>query len=355
MPGESSQVGIREIYIGPRGSYKARRVCSRGQQVSCLSHMPPFVALAYCPLSWFNYRISYALHTLLMAGALILALWLCRPFSKQLRDYFLPATCLSLWFYPIFRAVTGGQNSTLSLLLIVLSLRAILAGRDWLAGIILGCLLFKPQFAVPLIGLNVLSRRFSVAGWSGVTALVLYSIGAMVSGPDWINNWLKFGWWFSEIDSGINYANSISWLGFFVAIFGHYNHSAMMIGWIIAFATAGCLCLIWGVMGRHVDIAAGWALALAGLPLLPPHAMYYEAGILLVPYFILLAEAKDKSLIYGLTFWALGFTQLLSSFMRFSPLFLLCLAFFILALYTLSQVLLSNRANKNNISLNRMT
>ncbi len=83
-------------------------------------------------------------------------------------------------------------------------------------------------------------------------------------------------------------------------------------------------------------------------------AMYYDESILLVTYFIFLAKAKDKSLIYGLAFWAFGFAQPLGAFIGFSPLFFLCLSVFILSLHMLSRFVLNNPANRDNASFNNM-
>jgi hypothetical protein len=136
---------------------------------------PPFVALAYYPLSLFGYRISYIIHSLLMVSALVLTIQLIRPFNPLIDQYKLSALALSLSFYPLFRAIWGGQNTAVILLLIVGTWRMALAHREWLAGIILGLLLFKPQFAIPLIGLFVLSGRWRVGLGSALTAVVLYS------------------------------------------------------------------------------------------------------------------------------------------------------------------------------------
>ena len=59
---------------------------------------PPFVALAYYPLSLLDYRISYIIHSLLMVSALVLTIELIRSFNSVIDRYKLSALALSLAF-----------------------------------------------------------------------------------------------------------------------------------------------------------------------------------------------------------------------------------------------------------------
>src|SRR5688500_11179655 len=79
---------------------------------------PPHTAIAYVPLSHLPYRASYALHTLLMVGALVAALQLVRPMVRLVDRHFELVAIASVAFYPMYRAITGGQNTALTLLLL---------------------------------------------------------------------------------------------------------------------------------------------------------------------------------------------------------------------------------------------
>ena len=292
---------------------------------------PPFVAIAYYPLSLFNYRISYIIHSLLMFSAIVISIQLIRPLNSLINRYQLSALALSLSFYPLFRAISGGQNTAIVLLFIVMSWRMALAHREWLAGIILGLLLFKPQFAIPLIGLFVLSGRWRVGLGSALTAVVLYSISSWVSGPLWVVPWSKFTWWFSQTDAGVNSANSVSWLGFLEAVFGTKNHVALFLGWGLISLTVIGVGLLWLIGGRRADLTSQLGITMPALVLMPPHVMYYDLSLVLFTYAAMVAVNSEKLwLILGFI-WLLGFSQIASTKIGFSPLFFVLLYTNILA------------------------
>ncbi|MCK9377083.1 MAG: DUF2029 domain-containing protein [Syntrophobacterales bacterium] len=286
---------------------------------------PPFLALIYYPLSLLNYRLSYIIHTLFMLGSLMLALQLLRPFSHTIDQYYLLTLAMALSFYPLFSGVLMGQNTAVILLIIVGAWRLALANREWLAGLILGLLLFKPQFALPLIGLYLLSGRWRVSLGSTFTGLALFLISSLISGPHWLSSWLKFSWWFSQADAGVNYANSVSWLGFFEAVGGAGNSMALIIGGVLVFLTSIGLALVWARGGRRGDLTAQLGLSLPGLILLPPHVMYYDMSLVIFSY-SLLAERNIKNFNTIIAFiYLLGFSQIISKTLGFSPLFFVLL------------------------------
>jgi len=284
---------------------------------------PPFWAAVYSPLSLIDYRTSYVIHTLLVIIALFLAVWLISPMNEYIAKHYILFACLALTFYPIFRAVLGSQNITFTLLLIVLAWRAVSANREWLGGIALGLLLFKPQFALPLIGLHLLSGRWRVALGSIPVAAILYGVGACISGPFWISEWLKYANWAAQIDSGINAHNAVSWLGFFQAVLGPYNQAAILTGWGMTIVTCTFLAVLWFIAGRRGDYTALMGITMAALVLLPPHVMYYDTGVLIVTLSAMAMCLMDRSLKMLCLVWILGFSQLLGKFSGFSPLFLI--------------------------------
>ena len=80
---------------------------------------PPPVAALYAPLAGVDYRWAYLLHTLLMAVALWGAVALARPAVPLVDRYPAASFAVALVAFPTYRAVTGGQNTALTLLLVV--------------------------------------------------------------------------------------------------------------------------------------------------------------------------------------------------------------------------------------------
>lgn len=288
---------------------------------------PPYVALAYSPLAELPYRGSYLLHTILMAGAMVLGLHLLRPLVPRLDRSFEAAAVASLAFYPMFRGITAGQNTGLTLLLLAIALRALHDRRDWSAGAALAALLYKPQFAVPLLGLALLRGRWRAAVGGAVGAVGLYLVGAAVQGWGWLGPWTEQVRWFTELDARVNAHNAISWLGFAEAIWGVGDPVAMALGWTLASATALFLAWAWWRAGT-TDMAALAAVTVPGLVLLSPHAMFYDAGLLVVPLLVL-AGMRPERRAWLAVLYLVPFVQVWADQLGWSPIFPVVVATFV--------------------------
>ena len=279
---------------------------------------PPHFALAYAPLSQLPFRLSYALHTLAMVAALALACLLIQRIYPNLITSPYLLFFMAFTAYPIFRSVIGGQNTALSIFLIVLCWYKVLHNKHYQAGIYLGLLLFKPQFAVPLAGLFLLSGRWRVWLSAGATGVVLYGINTALLGPAWFVDWFDIVAVFSEADARTNFTELVSWQGFVQAVMGPSDSIAVALGWGLAVATILALSWVWYAGGRKADFNAQLALASICIILISPHSLYYDTGILLIAFVILLGHLGrlNASLILGV--WAAGLLQLLSPFLGVS-------------------------------------
>lgn len=108
----------------------------------------PFFALSR--LSFLTQATIWVTLSLLIYFACVYELW---KTSSALKPYpRLVALCATA-YPPVFHFFVRGQLSVLILLCFTCAYVAFRAQRDWLAGIALGCLIFKPQFliAIPLV------------------------------------------------------------------------------------------------------------------------------------------------------------------------------------------------------------
>lgn len=288
---------------------------------------PPHVALAYAPLAALPYRVSYALHTALMLACLVSALTLARPLIPLLQRHFETATIAAIAFYPMFRAITAGQNTALSLLLLVASWRFVHEGRDLSAGVMLGLLLFKPQLAAPLIGLHLLARRDRVIAGVLVTALTTWAISAALLGVNWFSGWWKQATAFAEKDADANGPNAVSILGIAERVFGGGTTAAKLAAAAPILAVTVITVAIWH---RQPARALKWpvAAALATALLVSPHAMFYDAGLLVIPLAVLIGSGRRNAAFAAGALWVVAFTDPLKSVLGFTPLFAVVAATF---------------------------
>lgn len=328
---------MRDLYDSQRQIAAQKDLFPNKKNVFLPFPYPPFMAFAYYPLALLSYRFSYILHTLLMVGTLLLAMQLIRPMNRLFDQYFLCAFFFALVFYPMLRAVLGGQNIPITFLLVVIAWRAAIARHEWLAGMSLGLLLFKPQFALPLIVLYVLSRRWRIGVGSLFVALTLYGISVWMVGPSWLTKWLKYVLWHSLADAGINSANGVSWLGFLEAILGVRNPFALILTWVLILCTAVGLSLLWIQNEHRLDLTAKMGITVPFILLIPPHVMYYDMGLVLFTFAIVGTRNSARLLsIIGFT-WMLCFSQVIASLMGFSPLFFILVFIGVLAICILGR------------------
>lgn len=277
---------------------------------------PPFVAQVYSQFAKVPYRYAYAIHMLAMFTCLASAIALLAQLLPVVRRWSLEAFACAAAFYPMYWSITNGQNSALIVLILAAVFWAIDRERPGLAGGLAGLLLFKPQFAVPVVGLLMVRNWRSGVGFS-VTAAVIWSWNALLAGENWIQWWLAnmANVWgfplfsdhpesaevggtshsaFNDSDFWANGAHSVNFIGVSERIFGVGSLPAYLVGGVCGAAMA--FGLIWAWRSRNVDLDLLFSLMACGMVLIPPHVMFYDSGLLLVPVAIL-ANRHGRSLL----------------------------------------------------------
>ncbi len=289
---------------------------------------PPYVALVEAPFAALPYRLAYLAHTVVMAAAVAAALWLLRPRVALVDRHYVACLAAALAFFPLYRGVTAGQNTALVLLLLVASWRAAGAGRDGWAGVLLALTLYKPQFAVPMLGLWFVRGRFRLCASAAFTAVALWAIGAAVLGIGWLVPWWEHATSFSEVDAVVNGANAVSWLGVADARLGVGDALGRVLGALLVAATAVIAVVVW----RRPPLAARdpgvWAMAVAAptVVLVSPHAMFYDAGLLVLPLLVLASTGASRRGLVAV--FALAYTHGLADALGTTPLAALTVAVF---------------------------
>ena len=295
----------------------------------CSYVSPPVVAVVATGLALLPFLWAYVVYSLLMAAALVTALRLLKPHLPALREHGLTALGLSLCFFPMAVTITGGQNTALTLLLLAWAYAALRRGNDVLAGVALGLLCYKPQFAlVPCILL--LSRgRWRALAATATVAGTYYAIGAFVCGVDWplaMRDTLATYW---PVEHAFNGGRSVSLIGFCEAVLP--ATVAKPIGATLAVALVGVLIWLWrGADLRGPGLARLWGLAVCGSVLISPHTQWYDGGLVLLAVLLGLdlrlhyaggISTGDRLLLLGGFFLPLLFAM--SATLGFQPMILL--------------------------------
>lgn len=164
---------------------------------------PAFLAFCLEPLAELspsNARLAWILAMTLcvaLAGALIART------SPFLRGLTWQVIVTSLLFAPLFLGVIGGQIVGLSVLLYAALLfldRRQKKEMEIPIGILAGLWMYKPHFALAIVFVFLVQSRWRAIGACFTTCAVLWSLGALVAGVDWLSRWYAFARGFSHID-----------------------------------------------------------------------------------------------------------------------------------------------------------
>jgi hypothetical protein len=236
---------------------------------------PPPLAVAHALLAPLPYGLAFAVHTLVLLGALAGAAAALRPVLglRWPREALVVAL---LCFPPMFRALLGGQGTPLIALLVAGSVRALHDERPVVAGVVAGLLLYKPQLGLPLVGLVALhSRGRSVPGSLGV-AVGMVGLSYLVAGPDWFGEWVALLAWFQPGAQQLEVASSVSLLAFAESLFGLGHPLAYGVGGVATLGVIGLLSWAWW---RRLPWGPLLGITAVALPLIPPHGLFYDAGL----------------------------------------------------------------------------
>lgn len=280
---------------------------------------PPYYAYPYAALSVLPFRAAFLVHALLLIVALWLAIQLAAPLLPRLlasTDRKIAALAVLLASYPMLRSVLGGQNTPLTLLLIVAVWRFAEDERDLAAGLALSALLYKPQFGLPLLVFVVVARRWRIVKWWAFGAAGLYLAGAAMLGLGWVQDWLEQVAPFNDVNLAVNGDLMVSAAGWWQNLLG--QPEAFVLAGLSIVAAAAVAAVFWWRRGLTTVAVA---MAAPVIVIVAPSALYYDAALGLVAFGAAI-EGKTATGWYALTtFVVLSYTQLAASTLGWSPLF----------------------------------
>lgn len=281
---------------------------------------PPFTAAAYAGLAWLSYGAAYAVHSVLAIAALVGALAMLRPFARGALDGWSRlglASVAAIVSYPVLRSVLGGQNATFTLLGIAAVARFDRDERPIAAGVAAAALLYKPQFGLLIIGILVLSRRWASVASAAAGAVVLFVVGALVVGVDWLAVWVDAVTAFGDLNLIVNGSLMISAVGWLQNVLGMSAWSYAMAGAVVL---AVGLPIAYGLASRKWS-EIPWSALMPLVIVAAPSALYYDATLVLIPVVVAVAWATERVALPMVAVIALSWTQVFAAPLGWSPLF----------------------------------
>jgi alpha-1,2-mannosyltransferase len=178
-----------DLYIDQALADGIRAIVGRETKVYLQYFYGPQVALMFVPIARFSFLIQaiiwMTLSVLLYFACIYLLCKSCSNLSPHLGLLFLCAIA----YPPLFHFFIRGQLSAVVLVCFTAACLAFLARRDWLAGIALGCLVFKPQFLVGVTVVLLLSSAWRILAGLILSAAAQLSFAFFYFGPVVMSNY----------------------------------------------------------------------------------------------------------------------------------------------------------------------
>src|SRR5580704_8860865 len=173
---------------------QSQLVAQRVPEAAAIRYLPlypPQLSTFFGPFAHLSYPSALILWLILSAliySVCVYAVWRSCP---NLRNYQLTVLILALAFPAFWHLIAWGQTSALALAYFTLAFFALRAQREFLAGLALGCLIFKPQLGLASAIIFLATRRWKVIAGALLSASTQLAVAWIYYGPDSLRTWIQ--------------------------------------------------------------------------------------------------------------------------------------------------------------------
>jgi hypothetical protein len=179
-----------DLYNLPAQSALAAQRVPAAAGISYLPLYPPQVSIFFAPfarLSYLGALILWLVLSALLYGLCCYAIWRACP---NLRNCKLTVLILALAFPAFWHLIAWGQTSALALVCFTLGYFALRTRHEFLAGLALGCLIFKPQLAVAVALVFLVTINWKVISGAILSAAAQLTAARLYYGPSPLRDWM---------------------------------------------------------------------------------------------------------------------------------------------------------------------
>jgi arabinofuranan 3-O-arabinosyltransferase len=251
---------------------------------------PPTFFLILAPLSTLPYRYAFLIWDVAtLLGCLVVVYLIVRR-----------STAIALVLASPFTAwnFLAGQNGFLTASLIGASL-FFLERKPIAAGVIIGCLTYKPQFGILLPVALVASRQWRAVASAGVTAVLLAAASIALFGSD---AWVAFPNGFvGQSKLNLGGGPDSNW-GYLQTVCGLIRslHGSANTAWLVqGLTTLAIVVIVWAVWQSRVRYPLKAATLSAAALIATPYAFAYDMAAIVVPAAFLATDQLRSGLLRG--------------------------------------------------------
>jgi hypothetical protein len=248
---------------------------------------PPQVSILFAPFARLSYPCALILWltvSALIYGLCCYAVWRSLP---NLRNHKLTVAIVAIASTAFWHLIAWGQTSALALACFTLAFLALRTHRDFLAGLAIGCLIFKPQLAVAPALVFVFTLNWNLIAGALLSASVQLATAWLYYGPGPLRQWmhvlLNLPNQFPQLEPRLYQTHSLRtfWtmlIPWPTAAFVLYVTSALLVSAL----TITC----WR---SRLPLSLRYSSLLFATVLLAPHLTVYDL-VILAPAFLLLVD-----------------------------------------------------------------
>ncbi len=250
---------------------------------------PPQVSMFFAPLARLTYGWALVLWWICSAGIYGVCCYILWRACPNLGEYPAVVVILAVAFPAFFHLIAWGQTPALALACFTLMFFLLRDRREFPAGVVLGCLIFKPQ-----LGLAAVILFISIGAWKIVLGAALAAVGELFLGVLYygiepFRHWMRILWNLPTVLPLLEpKPYQTHSLRTFSSLLVPWPGLALGLYFLSAVAVLGLTIATWR-RRQAVPLALRYSVLLFATVLVSPHLTVYDL-VILAPGFILLAD-----------------------------------------------------------------
>jgi alpha-1,2-mannosyltransferase len=249
---------------------------------------PPQVSLLFAPLAYFPYGRALAVWWIFSAMVYAGGCFLIWRGCAHLRNRGTLVALLAAGFPAFFHLIAWGQSSALALICFTFMFMLLRSGREFTAGLVLGCLIFKPQLGLAAAVLFVVTGAWKIVLGATISSGLQIATGVLYYGVQPFDQWIGALGNIGSVLPGLEprvyqthslrsfWAMLIPWPSAWLALYG-----------LSAVVLLGLTIVLW--KNAALPLSLRYPVLLLATVLVAPHLSVYDL-VILAPAFLLIAD-----------------------------------------------------------------
>jgi alpha-1,2-mannosyltransferase len=255
--------------------------------ITYLPLYPPQVSLLFAPLAQLSYASALAVWWIFSAAIYAVCCYCVWQACPNLRGESRLVLILAVAFPAFFHLIAWGQTSALALACFTLIYFLLRRQREFLAGLALGCMIFKPQLGLAAAVVFVSVGAWKIVLGAALSAAAELSVGILYYGMDPLHRWINMLWHVRGVLPLLEpRPHQTHSLRTFWTLLIPWNDLALALYVGSAAIVLGLTIVTWR---RSSALALRFSSLLLATVLVAPHLTVYDL-IILAPAFLLLAD-----------------------------------------------------------------